>query len=258
MAQIIGTAIQAVLPIVEKIISVLMTMGSVVVPALLAWYETFSAGLLTIIQGIQTTFQGIIDFITGIFTGNWQQAWQGVQDIFKGIFEALGGLIKTPINAVISLINKAISGINGLGLTIPDWVPVIGGKDFSINIPEIPMLAKGGFTTGPSIAGEAGTEAVISFQRSARASNIATWAKAGQMLGVSNQPARLETFDGADGGTGWPTGNGGGPVTITYAPTIIIQGNASREDVDAALRDDKARFDAWYEEKKRNERRARW
>ena len=258
VAQIIGTAIQAVLPIVEKIISVLMTMGSVVVPALLAWYETFSAGLLTIIQGIQTTFQGIIDFITGIFTGNWQQAWQGVQDIFKGIFEALGGLIKTPINAVISLINKAISGINGLGLTIPDWVPVIGGKDFSINIPEIPMLAKGGFTTGPSIAGEAGTEAVISFQRSARASNIATWAKAGQMLGVSNQPARLETFDGADGGTGWPTGNGGGPVTITYAPTIIIQGNARREDVDAALRDDKARFDAWYEEKKRNERRVRW
>ena len=120
------------------------------------------------------------------------------------------------------------------------------------------MLAKGGFTNGPSIAGEAGTEAVISFQRSARASNIATWTKAGQMLGVSNKPARLETFDTDDGGPGWPTGNGGGPVTITYAPTIIIQGNASKEDVDAALRDDKARFDAWYEEKKRNERRTRW
>lgn len=256
--QVIGSAIQIALPIIEGVISVVLSIASVVIPALLAGYEAFSSGLATIASAIQAVFQGIIDFVTGVFTGNWTQAWQGVQNIFGGIFEGLGALIKTPLNAVISIINKAISGINGLGLDIPDWVPLIGGKKFSINIPELPMLAKGGFTTGPSIAGEAGTEAVISFQRSARASNIATWAKAGQMLGVSNRPARLETFDGADGGTGWQTGNGGGPVTITYAPTIIIQGNASKEDVDAALRDDKARFDAWYEEKKRNERRARW
>ncbi len=256
--QVIGSAIQIALPIIEGVISVVLSIASVVIPALLAGYEAFSSGLATIASAVQTVFQGIIDFVTGVFTLNWQQAWQGVQNIFGGIFEGLGALIKTPLNAVISIINKAISGINGLGLDIPDWVPLIGGKKFSINIPELPMLAKGGFTTGPSIAGEAGTEAVISFQRSARASNIATWAKAGQMLGVSNRPARLETFDNSDGGPHWPNGNGGGPVTITYAPTILIQGNASREDVDAALREDKARFDAWYEEKKRNERRARW
>jgi len=256
--QVIGSAIQIALPIIEGAISVVMSIASVVIPALLAGYEAFSSGLAAIASAIQAVFQGIIDFITGVFTGNWQQAWQGCQDIFGGIFEGLGALIKTPLNAAISLINKAISGINGLGLDIPEWVPVIGGKKFSINIPQIPMLAKGGFTTGPSIAGEAGTEAVISFQRSARASNIATWAKAGQMLGVGNRPARLETFDTDDGGPGWPTGKVGGTVTITYSPTIIIQGNASKADVDAALRDDKARFDAWYEEKKRNERRARW
>lgn len=256
VAQIIGTAIQTVMPIAQGLISALMSIASVVVPTVLAGVETLSAGIVPIIEGIQTTFQGIIDFIAGVFTGNWSRAWQGVQDIFKGIFEALEGLMKTPINVVISLINKAISGINNLSLDIPDWVPVIGGKKFGIDIPEIPMLAKGGFTTGPSIAGEAGTEAVISFQRSARSSNIATWAKAGQMLGVSNRPARLETFD-TDGG-GWPNSNSGGGVTITYAPTIIIQGNASKEDVDAALRDDKARFDQWYEEKKRTERRTRW
>lgn len=256
--QVIGSAIQIALPIIENVISVVMSIASVVIPALLAGYEAFSSGLAAIASAIQAVFQGIIDFVTGVFTGNWQQAWQGCQDIFCGIFEGLGALVKTPLNAVISIVNKAISGINGLGLTIPDWVPGIGGKSFSINIPQIPMLAKGGFTTGPSIAGEAGTEAVISFQRSARASNIATWAKAGQMLGVGNRPARLETFDTDDGRPGWPTGNGGGTVTITYSPTIIIQGNANREDVEAALREDKARFDAWYEEKKRNERRARW
>lgn len=258
VAQIIGTAIQAVLPIVEGLITVIMTVGQVVIPAVLAYIEQFSAGIQEIVTAIQTIFQGIIDFITGVFTGNWEQAWQGIKNIFGGIFDGLVALIKMPMNAVIALINKAISGVNNLGIKIPDWVPIIGGKNFSLNIPEIPMLAKGGFTNGPSIAGEAGTEAVISFQRSARASNIATWAKAGQMLGVSNRPARLETFDTDDGGPGWPPNNGGGPVTITYAPTIIVQGNASREDIDAALRDDKARFDAWYEEKRRNERRARW
>lgn len=255
---IIGMAVQAVLPVIEGVINALMTAWSVALPAILEYFSVLSQGLSAIVDGIKNIFQGVIDFITGVFTGNWSQAWEGVKEIFGGAFAALEGLLKTPINAVISLINKAISGINGLGLKIPDWVPIIGGNDFSINIPEIPMLAKGGFTNGPSIAGEAGTEAVISFQRSARASNIATWAKAGKMLGVSNQPARLETFDTNDGGPGWPAGNGGGPVTITYAPTIIIQGNASKEDVDAALREDKARFDEWYEEKKRNERRARW
>lgn len=239
VAQIIGTAIQTVLPIIETIISVLMALGSVVVPALLAWYETFSAGLLTIIQGIQTTFQGIIDFITGVFTGNWQQAWQGVQDIFKGAFEALAGLIKTPINAVISLINKAISGINGLGLTIPDWVPVIGGKSFSINIPEIPMLAKGGFTNGPSIAGEAGTEAVISFQKSARSQNIETWMQAGKMLGVGNQPVELLDL---------PAGGGGNRgFSVTFAPHVEIKGNADKNVVDQALVESEQRFEAWLE-----------
>ena len=239
VAQIIGTAIQTVLPIIETIISVLMTLGSVVVPALLAWYETFSAGLLTIIQGIQTTFQGIIDFITGVFTGNWQQAWQGVQDIFKGAFEALAGLIKTPLNAVIALINKAISGINGLGLTIPDWVPVIGGKSFSINIPEIPMLAKGGFTNGPSIAGEAGTEAVISFQKSARSQNIDTWMQAGKMLGVGNQPAELLDL---------PAGAGRNPgFSVTFAPHVEIKGNADKNVVDQALEESEQRFEAWLE-----------
>lgn len=301
--QVIGTAIQAALPIIEGVISAVLSIASVVIPALLAGYEVFSSGLETIVSAVQTVFQGIIDFVTGVFTGNWQQAWQAVQDIFGGIFEGLGAMVKTPLNAVIAIINKAISGINGLGLTIPDWVPIIGGNSFSINIPEIPMLAKGGFTNGPSIAGEAGTEAVISFQQSARASNIATWAKAGQMLGVSNnqpmyrdsfiggqstaaiinfqnstrtndiaaltktgpmlgassRPVRLETFDTDSGGSGnW----GGGEMKFTYAPTIIIQGNADRDMVDSALRDSEARaeaqFNAWYEKKRREERRARW
>ncbi len=97
--------------------------------------------ITSIISGVITVFDGIIQFITGVFTGNWQQAWEGVKSIFGGIFDTLAALCKTPINAVIGIVNGAISGLNKLGLTIPDWVPIIGGK--AINIPTIPMLYKG-------------------------------------------------------------------------------------------------------------------
>ena len=239
VAQIIGMAIQTAMPVIQSVVSVVMSIASVVIPALLAGYEAFSSGLTTIVTSIQTVFQGIIDFVTGVFTGNWQMAWQGVQDIFGGIFEGLGALVKTPINAVISIINKAISGINGLGLTIPDWVPVIGGKNFSINIPEMPMLAKGGFTNGPSIVGEAGTEAVISFQKGVRSQNIDTWLRAGEMLGVGNPPVELPRF---------PAGGGGNRgFSVTFAPHIEIKGNADKNVVDQALVESEQRFEAWLE-----------
>ena len=90
-----------------------------------------------------TVFEGLIDFITGVFTGNWEKAWNGVKEIFGGAFEALGALCKAPLNAVINIINGAISGINKIGITIPDWVPVIGGQGFHIDIPKIPTLAVG-------------------------------------------------------------------------------------------------------------------
>lgn len=196
VAQIIGQAILMAMPIIQTLATVLLNIGQVVIPAVLAAISVFSQGISAAIAGVKTIFEGIITFITGVFTGNWEQAWQGVCDIFGGIFETLGALFKTPINAVIALINQAIRGINGLGLDIPDWVPLIGGKKFSINIPEFPMLARGGFTNGVSIAGEAGTEAVISFQRAVRQDNLRTWAMAGRMLGVRRWSCRTSRSGG--------------------------------------------------------------
>lgn len=246
VAQIIGQALQMVLPIIQTVITVLLNIGQVVIPAVLAAISVFSQGISDAIAGVKAIFEGIITFITGVFTGNWEQAWQGVKDIFGGIFETLGALFKTPINAVISLINQAIRGINGLGLDIPDWVPLIGGKKFSINIPEIHMLAKGGFTTGPSIAGEAGTEAVISFQRAVRQDNLRTWAMAGRMLGV--KPVELKELPEREN----PGGGGG---DFTFAPQIIIQGNADRSVIDETLAEAKAQFEAWYLQMQRKQAR---
>lgn len=287
--QMIGTAIQTLMPIIQSIITVIMTVGSVVVPALLAGFEAFSAGISAVMSAIQGIFEGLISFITGVFSGDWSQAWEGIKQIFGSAFDALVELCKTPINAVISLINTAISGINSLGLTIPEWVPIIGGNSFSINIPTIHMLKNGGFTNGVSIAGEAGPEAVISFRRGVREDNIDTWMQAGRMLGVNGVQAaqaagvtnvryfadggfagnagavELATMDAAHGNNaaeladvetrpGGPGGDYAGGQ-IVFAPQITIQGNADRDVLEEAVEDMRRQFESWYEQMQR--RRAR-
>lgn len=114
---------------------------------------------------LKPIFEGIIDFVGGIFSGEWDRAWQGILDILKGVFNGIVDAVKTPLNSVIEIINSFISGVNKL--KIPDWVPGVGGK--GINIPKIPMLAKGGTVLEPgrAIVGEAGAE-LIELPRGAR------------------------------------------------------------------------------------------
>ncbi len=131
------------------------------------------------INGILTALKGIIQFVKGIFTGDWKTAWEGIKNIFKGIWDAMVTIVKAPINLIIgfinamisgveSAINFVISGLNKLSFDVPDWVPVIGGETFGIDIPKVDFkriqyLAKGGIVNTPtlSIVGEAGKEAVI-------------------------------------------------------------------------------------------------
>lgn len=112
-----------------------------------------------VVKGILKTLGGIIDFIVGVFTGNWKKAWQGVQDIFKGLIDALAGIFKAPINFIIDGINAFIRGLNKI--KIPDWVPAVGGKGFHIE--PLKKLARGGVVDRPTPAliGEAGREAVV-------------------------------------------------------------------------------------------------
>lgn len=98
---------------------------------------------------------GLVDFITGVFTGNWQQAWQGLSDIVGGIFDGMTAIVKAPLNMIIGMINAMIAGLNNIKL--PKWVPGIGGKGISID--KIPYLAEGGhLINGQAIVGEAGPE----------------------------------------------------------------------------------------------------
>ena len=119
-------------------------------------------GISGVVSGIMKVLGGIIDFISGVFTGNWKKVWQGVRDIFGGIFKTLGALLKTPLNAVIGLINGAINGINKIGITIPKWVPKIGGQSFKPNIGTLAYLATGtdNWRGGAAVINEKGGELV--------------------------------------------------------------------------------------------------
>ena len=122
-------------------------------------------------KGIKDIFDGIIKLIKGVFTGDWKMAWEGLKQIVKGVFDSLWAIAKWPLNMIISGLNTLIRGANRIHFDVPDWVPLIGGKKFEINIPEIPKLAKGTILNAPgrgvpvaggtALAGEAGREAYL-------------------------------------------------------------------------------------------------
>ena len=105
--------------------------------------QTFGAiasWISTTVEDVKGVFNSIISFISNTFSGAWRRAWEGIRSIFSSIFQGIASLFKSPINTVISGINRFLSGLNGI--KIPDWVPLVGGKSFHINT--IPYLAKGG------------------------------------------------------------------------------------------------------------------
>lgn len=107
----------------------------------------FCSTVSSIWETIKGVLSGVISFVRGVFTGNWKEAWNGVKKVFSSIVSGIAGIFKSPINAIIDGINSFIGGINKI--KIPDWVPGVGGKGFSIS--KIPRLANGGIAYGNSL-----------------------------------------------------------------------------------------------------------
>ena len=205
-------------------------------PAIAPIIQGVQATIMPIIESIKGVFNGLIDFIKNVFTGNWAGAWESVKNIFGNAFSALKGLAKAPLNAVISLINKAIGGLNKLSVTVPDWVPGIGGQQWGFNIPQIPMLATGGIATQPSICGEGGyPEYVISTDPKYREQNQKTVLEAASAIGAletaqnegSSVRSLFKKFNGKGNSSTVNNNSESTAYRIEFSPVINISGNTN-------------------------------
>lgn len=124
------------------------------------YMESWGKTLKDIVNSVKQVFQGIIDFVTGVFSSNWSQAWNGVKEIFSGVWGAFAGIVKSPINAIIGFINQLLyavermqhgiaNALNAISIDLPGWVQDLTGySSFGFNIgyistPRIPYLAQG-------------------------------------------------------------------------------------------------------------------
>lgn len=201
------------------------------------WWESIQAA----VDNVKAIFQNIIDFISNVFSGNWSAAWQNIVNIFGNLFGMIVNLAKAPINGVISAINWVLSKINSISVTIPDWVPGVGGKTLGFNIPTIPQLAEGGVVTSPTLAeiGEGGEpEAVMPLSKLAALLDEYT-----------KKPKPTGGADGQEGGDG---------ETIVFSPVLNFYGKADREEVEEATRISFEEFKRLYKRLKAEERRKKF
>ena len=196
------------------------------------WWESVSAAW----ENVKAIFANIIDFVQNVFAGNWSAAWDNIVAIFGNVFGMIVNLAKAPINGVISAINWVLEKINSISVTIPDWVPGVGGKTLGFNIPTIPALAAGGIATAPTLAqiGEGGEpEAVLPLSK--LAALLDEWTKPKPTPG---------------GGTG------GGGETVVFSPVFNFYGGTpGREEAEEAGRISFAEFKKLYRQMKAEEKR---
>lgn len=230
-----------------KISAVWTNIDTAVTAAISAISERFPllgavlSGVWTSIQNcwnnIQGIFSNIISFIDNVFSGNWSAAWENIVAIFGNAFGLISNIAKIPMNAVVSAINWVLGKINSISVTIPDWVPNVGGTTLGFHFPMIPALAAGGVATAPTLAmiGEGGEpEAVLPLSK--LAALLDEWTKKPKPTG--------------GGGT-----QGGGDTPIQFSPVFNFYGPTTKEEAVEAGRVSFAEFKRLYKQMKAEERR---
>lgn len=217
--------IQAILPVLQQLLQALIPVIQLVAEIFGSVLGSALQSIANIVSNVMQIFQGLIDFITGVFTGNWSQAWEGIKSIFSGAVGGLGEIIKAPLRAVVSAVNTVIGGLNKL--KIPDWVPGLGGK--GINIPMIPGFAKGtNRTPSTFIAGENGPELITD----AANRKVFTAAQTGQIFNNMAQAGNLNTANNVNA-----TAGGAGTITIhvTNSPSVTVAGGGDTSGIKEQL-----------------------
>ncbi len=254
--QLVSTVLPPIIQIIDQILPPLMQIINAILPTLsslitaLSPMISFIANLIgtvlksafttigPVIDSVISVFSGLINFISNIFAGNWSAAWDNIVGVFGNIFGGIINIAKIPINGVINAINWVLEKVNSVSIDIPEWVPLLGGSHFGLNIPTIPLLASGGVATAATLAmvGEgAEPEAILPLSKLA------------EMLG-----------NGGHGGDTYNNNDYNESDSVVFAPVFNFYGPTSPEEAKEAGRISFAEFKRLYQQMKAEERRKKF
>lgn len=120
----------------------------------------WAQNIKNLFDSVKRIFNGIVNFVNGVLSGNWRSAWNGILQIFAGIWNAMASVVKSPINLIISFMNAMLraaqtmqngfaSAMNHMNIQLPKWLQdFTGWSSVGFNFhywsaPYIPYLAKG-------------------------------------------------------------------------------------------------------------------
>lgn len=170
LAPVFETTFDVIATILETVFDVLLNLFDIFKGIFEGDWEAVWEGIKNIFEGVfnaimkigESLMNMLYEIITTIadkIKTKFLDTFEKLKTAFKNIWDSIVSFIKKAINSIIGTINKMISGVgkginsmisalNGLKFDVPDWVPLIGGEVFSLNIPkvsvpQIPMLATG-------------------------------------------------------------------------------------------------------------------
>lgn len=201
--QVLSPIISALTPVVTAVFNIFNSLLQTVLIPILSPLMQLGQVLLPPLAGLFSALQGPVQFITGVFSG--------FLGVIQSVVSFLGQLISRVREAASAIANSPVGKFVG---------GIFGG------------FATGGFTSGPALAGEDPrypTEAVISFNPAYRAQNLRYWAMAGHMLGARSGGSSSTSSSGGGGSISYDLSG------MTFSPNVIVRGNASKDDIVAAI-----------------------
>lgn len=172
--------INAIKVVISVVMGVIKSVWSSIWNGVKSVASSVWSGIVGFITGyintVKTIISNVLNAIKTIWSSGWNfvsstvsSIWGGIMGFFSGAVSTVSGIFGRIGDAIMTPFRRAFNSIAGfwnstvgkISFTIPDWVPGVGGNGWSV--PNIPMLAKGGVITKPTLAvvGEAGPEAVI-------------------------------------------------------------------------------------------------
>ncbi|MFF6789326.1 phage tail protein [Streptomyces filamentosus] len=222
----ISTVVKAVATVIKTYVKIWKTVITTVMKAIKTVISTVWNGIKRVITPVVNWIKSAIPKAFSAVKDKMSSIWNGLKSIASRAFDGIKNGVKGPINSVIGLINRMIGALNRVKVSVPGWVPVVGGKTFGVSIPTIPMLATGGVVMPrsggvPAILAEAGeAEAVLPLS------------KLDRLLALTARRARQAQGQSAAGGglhiEHYHAARGSDPQTTADALMYLVKARGAR------------------------------